>query len=162
MSCPHCPHCKNIPNSQSSSLGPFEEIALIETEITRLFDLTVKLNKDRVALLRRLNSCRSATRNLPFDVLSLIFQEAVLSIDTSSHPLRLPSKETHLSDHPIILGSVCSQWYYAAQSTPQLWASLDIDICHEKSAPAKLALLDLYLKNVKNVSFSLELSFDTE
>lgn len=160
--CPHCSHCTQ---SQSQSTRQ-DETNFIEAEVDRLGSLINTLTNNRVALLRRLNTLRSTTRNLPPHVLSRVFEYVVSPVDITSRNLRLYSRETYSDQNdqhlPLLLGSVCSQWYHIVQATPELWVSLVIDVQGRHDVAPSLRLLRLYLTNSKDLSFSLELNFNHE
>ncbi|KAF9447337.1 hypothetical protein P691DRAFT_671693, partial [Macrolepiota fuliginosa MF-IS2] len=158
--CPHCDHCRQ--NLKTGSQRHLDDIALIRANIDHLRGLIDTLQTSRIALLRRLNSLRSDTRNLPVETLSLIFQYAAPSPDIGSRSLRLYCEESYPDEKanhtPIVLGAVCSTWYHIAQSTPQLWTSLVIDVQRWQQIPPSTALLQHYLSKTKHLPFSLELN----
>ncbi|KAF9447609.1 hypothetical protein P691DRAFT_760618 [Macrolepiota fuliginosa MF-IS2] len=162
--CPHCDHCKKLKRSQTKRSQPGNEIAFIQAEVDHLGDSIRTFSNERSLLLRRLNILRSSTRNLPPETLSLIFQFAVPPLDITSRSLRFYRKERYTDERghhiPNILGAVCSRWHDVAHGTPQLWTSLIIDVTTRRDVGDKLALLQLYLTNVKNLSFSLELNLE--
>ncbi|KAF9447608.1 hypothetical protein P691DRAFT_671137, partial [Macrolepiota fuliginosa MF-IS2] len=163
FSCPHCDHCKELRRSKTNRSQPSNEIASILTEIDRLESSLRILNNEHSLLSQRLNTLRSSARNLPSETLSLIFQFAAPPLDITSRSLRPYPEEIYGDEKghylPTILSAVCSHWRDVIHGTPQLWTSLVMDVVTRRGAAPKLALLQLYLGNVKNLSFSLELNF---
>ncbi|KAJ3565315.1 hypothetical protein NP233_g7705 [Leucocoprinus birnbaumii] len=103
-------------------------------------------------------------RNLPLEVLSHIFSYVAPPLDLTSRSLRLYRNEKYPDAGedftPLLLQVVCSQWLHAARSTPQLWTSLVLDVASIKRVQPSISILETYLKNAKNLSFSLELNLD--
>jgi hypothetical protein len=93
-----CPHCQ-----QAETIHASDNIALIKAEDTRLLGLILLLQHDRSAVLQRLNTLCSATRNLPPEVLSLIFCYASppmeslpgISVSTTKRPILI--HERHIA-----------------------------------------------------------------
>ncbi|KAJ3565316.1 hypothetical protein NP233_g7706 [Leucocoprinus birnbaumii] len=158
MPCSHCPHCQSIEQSNSVNAATTKTIELLKN---------VKDGRTRPnAGLQHLNCVRSATRNLPTEVLSHIFLHTAPPVDITSRTLRLYRKEDYPDEGesftPILLQVVCSQWHHAAQSTPELWTSLILHVTKVKRIQLSISILEMYLANATNHAFSLELNLDKQ
>ncbi|KAF9449600.1 hypothetical protein P691DRAFT_545711 [Macrolepiota fuliginosa MF-IS2] len=115
-------------------------------------------NTKRVVLLQRLNSMQAATRILPTEVLSLIFQHTCpyiyLDREGRVHNPRGWYSRRFL---PLTLGHVCHDWRQVAWSTPNLWAALSLHVQLNTKLDNITAFLELYLTNVSNFPMSLDL-----
>ncbi|KAJ3565317.1 hypothetical protein NP233_g7707 [Leucocoprinus birnbaumii] len=160
MPCIHCPHCQKFEQSNSAAAR-----LTIKMEIEHIVKLDVGQSPLANSVLRRLNSNRSATRNLPLEVLAQIFL-GIAPVDITSRTLRLYRKEDYPDERenftPILLQAVCSQWYHAARSTPGLWTSLILHVADVKDVHSKISILEMYLANATDHSFSLELNLNKQ
>ncbi|KAF5392705.1 hypothetical protein D9757_000976 [Collybiopsis confluens] len=108
----------------------------------------------------------SVAQNLPFDVLSEIYQylpdldlpnnlEAeVISPKTGPYILR-PNQ------YPWSLTRICSSWRYAAMYEPCLWTRVHLEVNSRPVPPGKVKLLQTYLSrsNARNLAVSIHCTF---
>lgn len=132
------------------------------------------LSEERARLLRRCNELKSPIRKyLPPEILSNIFRYASPPIDfptrhfdTSERVINtytspLPDLETNSPYLPVLLGSVCSYWRQVAQSTPELWNTLVLDV-RRRTAVNHAQLLQLCLSKSKALPLEVEMDFRRE
>ncbi len=153
MSAHLCPYCKQtsiVPSLASAT----EEANPTTEQVQRLEETITLLIATRAKLLQRMNGLQSPPNKLPPEVLSMIFSYVSPPFDFSA-----PSSagecaaEVH---RQIPLGAVSSYWRQTVLSTPRLWATAVIYV-KPGVVGLKANLLELYLKNVQGVPFSLEL-----
>ncbi|KAF9441420.1 hypothetical protein P691DRAFT_812797 [Macrolepiota fuliginosa MF-IS2] len=138
--CPCC-HQQTVDGTTSlaifpSNLVPQAEIELIHNEASRLQGSIDQIRGALAVLFRRLNAIQSATRALPPETLSHIFQYVCARIegDTEEGDSTLGGVSTHTEPSFVLtLGSVSAQWRDVIRSTPRLWSVLDF-----KLKPTKL------------------------
>lgn len=177
-SCPRCGHSyKNIHVEKSGGHAIMDtpslwvqqegDMAVILEEVRRLEGLIHQINEDRARLLRRVNSMQAATRRLPPELLSTIFQFARPSInfDTRSTPVYLPEDDQlrrntyrEEDDFQIVLGAVSSHWRQIAWATPQLWTTISVEV-YETAGENNGSLLSLYFENSQSLPLTVELDF---
>lgn len=141
------------------------EATLIQDEVRRLDDLIYRLNQNRATLLRRLNNIQAATRRLPPEVLSTIFQFARPPIDFSTRitPAEYPDdpdlrRDTydHEEDFHFNLAAVSYRWRQIVWSTPQLWTTISVEV-YETAAENNASILNLYFQNARALPMTIEL-----
>lgn len=136
----------------------------VQGELPLLEDLVRHHAQERVRLLRRINDIRPATRDLPPEVLSTIFQFACPPVDFSVHgtPYGLPNKRktTHkpVDDFKLILGAVSHRWRQVVWAAPQLWTTFSVKI-YRRDCHRHISLLDLYFKNSGSLPMMVELDY---
>lgn len=168
-----CPTCQQpLPSQprQSTDIAstPSEdgEIQFICQETCRLDELISRLNKERVALLERLNRIRPPTKKLPTEILSSIFDLACPPPDLSiRHTFPSYTKDGTLKLPPyqyshLTLAAVSSQWRQVVWSNPRLWTWITLHLTTEKNTERAAKFLCLFLQNSSsNSPFSLALHF---
>ncbi|KAF5352580.1 hypothetical protein D9756_006117 [Leucocoprinus leucothites] len=138
---------------------PSDEISLIHRERERLRVLTQEIDEQNVAMLSRLNTLQSATRSLPFETLSRIFQFVLppIAFLKSGH---LDTLEEELFS-PVTLSSVCALWRQLAFSTPYLWCRLALTI-HPDTMSLQLELIQHYFHHAGKLPITLGLTASAE
>lgn len=147
-----------------------ERLSFLEAEIRRQI-------AERSFLLREINKSNSpGGKLLPSHILSLIFQYTCPPINFSSRnfdcatldddfhytpPQDISNPEANGPYVPIILGAISSHWRQIAWTTPEIWTTIVIEI-RERTAHSHASLLQLYLRNVQSIPFSVELDFRRE
>ncbi|KAF9482955.1 hypothetical protein BDN70DRAFT_990735 [Pholiota conissans] len=111
---------------------PCEELSTVEEEI-RL------LNAKRILIRSRVDRAHNPTSRVPSEIMSKIFTEFV-PVDTDEsygvcvgHHRFAPVGHVKgkITTTPILLSAVCTTWRDIAQSTPQLWTSVSVDLSSE-------------------------------
>ncbi|KAF9443240.1 hypothetical protein P691DRAFT_425822 [Macrolepiota fuliginosa MF-IS2] len=136
-----------------------------------------ELHQERGHLLRRWNETHSRVgQHIPSEVLSLIFQRACppIAFESREFDASALSEKSHISGFhdtsnfeangpyfPITLSAVSSHWRQVAQSTPELWTTIAIEV-RERTATNHASLLSHYLENAKALPFSVELDLRRE
>ncbi len=170
ISCPRCGHffgcsekLENFGNhligggpAGLSLCGQREgDVTVIQEELRRLDGLIHQLNQNRARLLHKVNQMQAATRRLPPEVLSTIFQFARPPIDfdarrTPSEFLADPDlwRETREAedDFQLVLSAVSCHWRQVVWATPQLWTTISVEVC-QTGGKSNLSLLSLYFEN---------------
>lgn len=160
--CPYC-HSTNGDKSPSFHRASRDETNLIYEEVHRLEALITQLHQEKAALLRRLNSIQSASRSLPLETLSLIFQYAVLPSPGGEEKEGMLMSTVFAPPHrnryfQLVLGSVSARWRDVVYSTPQLWAQLSFAITPE-SLERHSSFMALALGRSGRIPLSLDFSF---
>ncbi|KAJ3568115.1 hypothetical protein NP233_g5920 [Leucocoprinus birnbaumii] len=169
-----CPYCSR-PDVGSFSPVSLNNRSFVDEEsslyqrLDQVQSLMGQLLIEKHKLLLRLNSIRSATRNVPSEVLSLIFEEAcrgpaqVREEQTEEMPLEeppMPLKDAGAIKSILLrLGKVSSRWRSVIHSTPRLWAvwSLWLDPYDFKY---RVAMMTEYIRLSKNLPLTITLNFD--
>ncbi|KAF9481279.1 hypothetical protein BDN70DRAFT_975475 [Pholiota conissans] len=120
-------HC---PNLAKGGLCPAcKELIKLEEEIIAAEDYVDALKKRLQGVYSRMNAAHDpVSSKLPVEITSAIFANMMDDpVDESSPgPVEMASK--NISPIPFLLGSICTAWRNVAWSTPQLWATISIDI----------------------------------
>lgn len=145
-----------------------DEVAHIWEAVEHIDEAVERLVRKRTALLQHLNASQASTRVFPQEILSTIFEHTCPPVDLGGRPFNTESVNRPegsartggdiIPFSPIILGAVSSHWREVAWSTPQLWTSMSRDITMW-NARSTANFLKLYLQNVSNMPFSLDLDF---
>ncbi|KAF9448924.1 hypothetical protein P691DRAFT_813356 [Macrolepiota fuliginosa MF-IS2] len=166
-----CPCCHQPTADRTTSLAAFPsnlvpqaEIELIHNKASRLRGSIDQIRGALAVLFRRLNAIQSATRDLPPETLSHIFQYAARTEENKlENTEEGDSTPGDVSSHTepsflLALGSVSTQWRDVIRSTPRLWSVL-----HFKLKPTKLgdhiSLIKLALSNSGSIPLDITLDF---
>ncbi|KAF9449827.1 hypothetical protein P691DRAFT_774413 [Macrolepiota fuliginosa MF-IS2] len=171
LSCPCCghnfdPNCRRLDLQEHPVLCDTlewtqQDDTPLQEEVQRLEGVIHRLNEERARLLQRINARRSATRRLPSELLSTIFQYAHPPIDFNTRKIATswPGEQDPLDDTEIfqfVLCAVSRHWRQVALSTGRLWTTLSTRIdC--LFADGIASLLKLYFQNSQGVPVSVEL-----
>ncbi|EKM82054.1 hypothetical protein AGABI1DRAFT_126402 [Agaricus bisporus var. burnettii JB137-S8] len=165
--CPRCHYPQSFVVDKSAVEVRQEDIPALRAEVQRLEDVIARLNDDRAVLLRRINDAQDATRNLPPEVLSHIFQFIRPPIDFSTHQIasyrpHTPDSEGDTydaeEDYHYSLTGVSRRWRQIALSMPHLWTSIAV-AANNGSMEFKVSLLNFHFDNARNIPISVELDF---
>jgi hypothetical protein len=110
--------------------GAEAEASSVDTEITRLRAVLLKLENTRASLLKAANQARSLVapiRKLPPEILVEIFFLASSSIHFSGPSSSIADRAMSTG----LPGKVCSSWRDIAISTRKLWSSITITVDHQ-------------------------------
>ncbi|KAJ6589318.1 hypothetical protein B0H19DRAFT_1367706 [Mycena capillaripes] len=111
--------------------------------------MSVAEDNDITAIQRHLNAVRDPVATLPFELASKIFVHS------------LPFNPLLGSNHiPMLLMNVCSAWFAIAQSTPALWATIQV---HFPRSGNFSKLLEMWFRRAGNhlLSVYIHRFFDT-
>ncbi|KAF5352816.1 hypothetical protein D9756_006141 [Leucocoprinus leucothites] len=176
--CPHCHQRISPQNPLSSHPSDLQdEIEQVRSEIEGLNSLLDVLTQKRVVLLQRLNYLQSTVSVLPPETLALIFKSAcTANTYNSRHSVGITSitplprafdweedekagsvKPYHCTQ--LILSAVSSRWREVTHSTPQLWATLELDGSKERTVKQQFTILRHFLHYSRQLPFSLSVRF---
>jgi hypothetical protein len=131
--CPNCgfsetivPHSETLPRSTVTT-DPCQQLADLETEITRAKALLHQLEQQKALIKRQINARRSPLLRLPPEITSEIFTTYLACHGYAWDELDCYSKLL-ISETPLLFGRICSAWRKLAWSTPRLWCSLLLDL----------------------------------
>ncbi|KAF9441421.1 hypothetical protein P691DRAFT_574444 [Macrolepiota fuliginosa MF-IS2] len=148
-----------------SNLVPQAEIELIHNEASRLQGSIDQIRGALAVVFRRLNTIQSATRALPPETLSHIFQYACARAegdkleDTEEEDSTTGGGPSHTEPSFILtLGSVSAQWRDVVQSTPQLWSVLNFKLKSTRLSN-HISLINLSLINSGNIPLDITLDY---
>ena len=120
--------CKNVAGSNTylpnPATDPYQQLANLESEITRVNALLRQLVQNCVPLKREINSRFVPILQLPPEILGEIFNECLSSNIWD---------DEDISMSPLVFGRVCSSWRKFAFSMPRLWSSIQLNL-DEKSS----------------------------
>ncbi|EKM82055.1 hypothetical protein AGABI1DRAFT_105420, partial [Agaricus bisporus var. burnettii JB137-S8] len=176
IGCPRCGYNRGItpdtacitPNTTPKSVVETDEVSLLEDGVRRLENEIFSLHEARASLLRRINNARSATRHVPPEVLSTIFQFVLPRVDLMRSPISdnpedviKPYNSDELSQCK--LTAVSHSWRQAALSNPQLWSSFSLRLrVHPSVMNANLSLFDWFSRNAGSLPMSIELDIEKQ
>ncbi|KAF5362089.1 hypothetical protein D9756_002700 [Leucocoprinus leucothites] len=143
----------------------YRQVAILDREVDALAE-------ERTLLHRRLNEIGSSLyQHIPPEVLSVILQHACPPLAFNSRPFDLsaPTVDGKCSSNneingpylPLIFSAVSSYFRSVAQSTPEIWTTLLIDV-RRRTVTSNASLLKHYLHHVGIKPFSVELDFRRE
>ncbi|KAJ8089070.1 hypothetical protein PM082_014318 [Marasmius tenuissimus] len=134
-----------------------ECVATLDLQIKELFHGLAALQEARRRMVERKQLCASflhPIRRLPPEILSEIFrictfdvQDVTFCYDDQAEYRRFPGS-LNTNRAPWVLGQVCRTWRFAALSTSELWASINLAWLHtpENATDSLKFLLELQLQ----------------
>ncbi|EKM78924.1 hypothetical protein AGABI1DRAFT_107363 [Agaricus bisporus var. burnettii JB137-S8] len=138
-----------------------EPLALLH-DVCHEGDHTI-LAEDSVVALRQFNDAQAKTRNLPIEILSMIFELACPPNDINDrYGVWHPGFDTFRAEDTFhfILASVCYYWRAVVLSTPQLWTAITLRPNRPGlSIQNTISLLNLYFERAQPLPISIELDF---
>ncbi|KAF9443242.1 hypothetical protein P691DRAFT_764467 [Macrolepiota fuliginosa MF-IS2] len=156
--------------SLPSALSPVESVSphpandestLLHQEISRIDSAVRQLYEERAARCRRLNEIQSLPANLPFNILSTIFEFVCPPSEYNTSHQRVRRNNAKPLVLPVFaLCAVSSRWRKVVLSMPQLWAKLDWDWRYHLSQDDTSALLHTYFARASPRLFDLKLTVD--
>ena len=122
-----CRNCGSLetPEDVNSVSEPQQQLADLDSEITRLQAQIKKLENKRVSLKREINA-RSPILQFPPEISSEIF-----AIYLEKQGAQIATTDDHrvsIAATPLLFGQICNTWRQIAWSTPKLWTSLLLDL----------------------------------
>ncbi|KDR84124.1 hypothetical protein GALMADRAFT_205867 [Galerina marginata CBS 339.88] len=115
--------------STGNCCPPCEELARVDEEVARAYDLLANLAKHRQAIKERINIHHDTLiQILPVEVASRIF---ITYVDDINAELDLEEEGIvmkRIVHPPFVLAAVCKDWRDIVTSTPQIWSTANIHI----------------------------------
>ncbi|XP_006461687.1 hypothetical protein AGABI2DRAFT_193084 [Agaricus bisporus var. bisporus H97] len=138
------------------------EAESLELDIFRIDHVMKQLQQGKLHRLRRLNALRSTTRNLPPEILLLIFHHVATPITKSTFldHYRCLRYRKHMERNISIIrcASVSSLWRNLILSTPPLWTTLVLNILPNAGRSEK-ELLELSWMRSQQLPIAVDLEF---
>ncbi|KAF8186820.1 hypothetical protein BJ912DRAFT_453464 [Pholiota molesta] len=121
------PPCPKIAKGQPCT--PCEALAVIEQEISKTENRHDVPQAKHSLLYSQINHSHDPlTSKLPVEIVTKIFTNFLpIDVDTNYGPCVKSSNYRYFTT-PLVLGAVCAAWRSIAWSTPQLWASISVDL----------------------------------
>lgn len=141
--------CRSHHSAFTSHEDDFE---FVSRDIEKLEDIIHHFHTVKSRRLRHLNAISSSTRNVPNEILTLIFRSVCSSA---------PTTETGHATHgcpQITLGAVSSHWRNVVRNVPELWGTFSVKISRE-NLQNTLPLLRTYLDNNRTSFDAVHLGF---
>lgn len=116
-----CQNCGFSGKPNTTRANPRQQLADLESEITRVEALLRQLEQKRIPLKQEINRCHAPIFQFPPEITSEFFVDYLAANhDFWNSPLRFVS--------PLLLGKVCHSWRQLAWSTPALWSSMKLNL----------------------------------